>query len=103
HRYVDDRDIRARLANELERAESACGLANQLEVVFRPHQVAQTVEHARMVVGQHDAGFSGHDAALWLSRVMRANSAVPAPGVDSISSVPPISNSRSRMPSSPRP
>ena len=44
-----------------------------------------------MVVGQHDSGFA-HAADLWPSSVMRAKIVVPAPGADSTSSVPPISD-----------
>ena len=103
HRYVEHGDVRALLANDFQRAQSARGFADQLEILFRPDQIAQAIEDDGMVVGKDDAGFLGHAADLWPSSAMRAKIVVPAPTADSMSSVPPINIKRPRMPSSPRP
>ena len=71
------------------------GLAHRLEVVRRLEQQPQAAAHHRVVVDDehpdaHETGTS-------------ATTVVPAPGRDSISSLPSISASRSRMPRRPTP
>ena len=103
HRNIEHCDVWPSLADQLESAKAADGFTNELEVILCADKIAQPVEHNGVVVGKDDTGFLGHAADLCASSTMRANNAVPVPGVDSISSVPPMSNRRSRIPSKPRP
>src|SRR4029077_934130 len=73
------------------------GFANHRKVGFRLNQVAQSRQHDRMIISEHNARLVRHSNSSRGSMGMRAKSAVPTPSLDSISSVPPIIESRSRM------
>src|SRR5262249_26952199 len=103
HRDVDDRHVGALFPDESQRGRAAAGVAHQLEIALRRDEVAQAGEHDRVIVGQDDAGRRRHATILSGATGMRAKMAVPAPTVDSISTSPPSSATRSRIPASPNP
>ena len=73
---------------------------DDFEIVVAFENMPQPLAHQGVVVGEQNA--DGHQTGTSVSgmrRVMR----VPRPGAESITSVPPAMEARSRIPRSPRP
>src|SRR6185369_16465418 len=92
-----------RLGDQLQGGRAVGGGADDLEIRLGLDQVLQAVEHDRMIVAQRYSRCRCHAVSLAMSAGIRTNTVVPTPMDDSISSSPPISASRSRMPGTPSP
>src|SRR5580765_1567022 len=90
HSNVDDRDVRAEVADTCEQRVGVADLGDYFDVVFG-EQTRDTLANKRSVVGDH------------YSHGSSARTVVPCVGRLSIASVAPSASRRSRRPDSPDP
>ena len=87
HDEVHERDVGLQARDRLHRLLAVGGLPHDLDVLLQGEEGAQALAHDRVVVGDEDADHRG------TSRTM----VVPAPGRDSMLSVPPSARARSSI------
>ena len=87
HDEVDERDVGLQARDRLHRLLAVGGLPHDVDVVLQGEEAPQPLAHDRVVVGDEDADHRG------TSRTM----VVPAPGCDSMLSVPPSARARSSI------
>src|SRR5207245_2507820 len=97
HADVHQHDVRAVPERELDRLPALARLADHLDRRVELEQLAEARPDERLVIDDQDA--NGHRSSYGI----RALTTKPPPAGAPVSSVPPCSSTRSRMPASPYP
>src|SRR4051794_5106503 len=99
HADVHENDVRSQAARLVDRLLPVAGLAHDVDVGLGAQDHAQAVAHEPLIVGEQDA----HRGHVAVSSGSVARTAKPPPGWAALSTWPPKSSARSRMPTSPWP
>src|SRR5450830_1414471 len=102
HRHVEQQQVEAALAHPRHDLVAAHRFARHFDSRRALENAAQAVAHDSVIVGDQDARHATASCASAAASGMRARTSLPCPRSPLIATSPPSSDTRSRMPSSPK-